>query len=758
MRTPSAAQAAILASPTRATHFRIKVLNAAGNDYADLSNFYGHDWIKSVEYGEDIDSPVSSCTVTLWRARGILSLATFMQGSAVNRPAGSYVPAIDISRLILIESAVQPAGMPVTATTEWILGFAGFIDEIDFGGSGPTIQLRCRDEASTLVDTFIETVRSYGSTAGTAVETVMQSIITDNINTPGLGPLGPIYLYSINSTGSPPWNPADSPGFLIKPYNQGQMSVWDALLALATMIGWDLRYRITNAGYRWLTMYDPQRAKTTPDATLDPALYFEASGVTVGRQNIRNVVRVRYPDSATGRAGELTVSNSASITRYGRRFMQISEGQTSQIDTSAEATALATAALSDLKEPTVAQSISAMYNPFIQLTDLIRCKANGVHYDTDQDVALTTIRHGLSRDRCVSEFGVRGKPSSGYRRWLGIGSNVVDVPIGDNVVGGVALMPSDTNGNVIPNSSFEENKANEDTSPPDGWTIRSVGTVYGAAGDVYYSTTSQSGGKSLLFRDTSPAADPVVVSRNVPVLAGMIYRARMLHYKSVASATIASFFVEHLDATFAVLETTTFQVGSAATTWLNETRYLQMNASAKYARFGVAKNRTVAGTVYIDEVELSKADPFVRPALPSSQALGAAGTTIVHFGVSAGIWSNCAYWNDATYNFTLPASSKYNGKTFRVDGQILCQHGSGAYLARLDVYVNGALLRSGADVPLWNTGGALGYVGQPQISAAGIQLFSGDVLDLRITHTDPTGMTIAAGNSSTVRVALEAGQ
>lgn len=118
------------------------------------------------------------------------------------------------------------------------------------------------------------------------------------------------------------------------------------------------------------------------------------------------------------RINSVEVEDSASVTKYGRRFMSITEASTSQIDTAAEAETLANAILDDLKEPDVPISAELPLFPFVQLGDLYRFSANGRHFDQDQDGAVLSWRHVYTPKRSRTTLKVTGKPRARVKRWL----------------------------------------------------------------------------------------------------------------------------------------------------------------------------------------------------------------------------------------------------------------------------------------------------------------------------------------------------
>jgi hypothetical protein len=114
----------------------------------------------------------------------------------------------------------------------------------------------------------------------------------------------------------------------------------------------------------------------------------------------------------------VSVTDSASITAYGRRWCQLSESEASPITTSAQATALANWALSDLKNVLLEKEISVLFNPFVDVTDLIRIGASDTTETGDQDLACVSVSHRISSDEATTTITCRGAPSLGAGAWL----------------------------------------------------------------------------------------------------------------------------------------------------------------------------------------------------------------------------------------------------------------------------------------------------------------------------------------------------
>ncbi len=245
------------------------------------------------------------------------------------------------------------------------------------------------------------------TSSGTAVETVMQRILNDN----GLSSV------TLNTPTSPSW--------VITTYAQERTGVWSALRALANQIGYDLRY-VWHAGssdFR-LEFRAIDRTKSTPDRTFSVDDRFRIAKLETKLDGIRNVVRIIYTESndrdAQGNPKRkyLVRTNSSSVTKYGRRFMEVQEAWNSNIDSASEAQTFADAILADLATPVAEQECAMPFFPFVELGDLYRFSADGVHYDSDQDLAVVSYQHSFSGDQARTSIVCRGKPSGGYRRWL----------------------------------------------------------------------------------------------------------------------------------------------------------------------------------------------------------------------------------------------------------------------------------------------------------------------------------------------------
>lgn len=399
MRTTTAPELTTLAAATRVTTLRVKVENGSGT-MIDLSS-----WVEAVSIDRDIDQPIDGCTITFRRDSGTLqSLAPLREDSTLNvDDLAAYSPLLDLNRIATVEVATTDIGAAIVAG-DYKLLFKGTSDVVNFEQS--PIVVVYRDLGAPLVDRWVEAETTYGSGVGIAIQTVMQSIIDD------------VFGAAVHTVYVPV-----SPGFNVVTYRQQKMSVMDALQDLVQLIGWDIRYKWDDgtSAFR-LTLSEPPRTKTVPDYTFGPSAYINIRDLELDLTNIRNVVSVSFKDSADlGNRNTVTVSDAPSITKYGRRFFLMQEADSSPIDTSAEATEMADAALADLKDPKANQEAGLHLFWPTDLGDLYRYSPNAVTYNVNQDLAVSEITHEISRDSHRTRIRVRGSPAGQYITWLGRG-------------------------------------------------------------------------------------------------------------------------------------------------------------------------------------------------------------------------------------------------------------------------------------------------------------------------------------------------
>jgi hypothetical protein len=438
MRTLTAAHEVLYRLANYSVHGRVKVEDADGT-MRNLASFKGRNWIRSIEWGDDVDNQVMDATFEVQRQVYDDSIAPLYETSRLNLDAGgAYDPLLALGRDVEIEVAVVANGRtPLTA--EWVLMFEGRIIDIDWAAEGEAVKVTCADHGSLLQDTMIETCDRYSGAVGEPLEDVFQDILDDHATAP-----------------APTLYTPTSPGWNVTQFQLEIQSVMDELQMLADMIGWLCRYKWReSAGEFQLTLYTVDRSNTTPDRELTAAEYYSIDEARVSIDDIRNAIDVKFPHSYTDASGwsytTVSVTDATSITAHGRRWMSVTEASTSVIDTSTEATDMANAILSDLKDPLVSQTVSAPFLHYVECGDLYRFTANGVTHTSDMDLSVVGYRHRIDADGGSTQLVCSGStPKGGSKRWIekeaapGAGAmtsdqvmGLADAPVVESVPGGL---------------------------------------------------------------------------------------------------------------------------------------------------------------------------------------------------------------------------------------------------------------------------------------------------------------------------------
>lgn len=232
-----------------------------------------------------------------------------------------------------------------------------------------------------------------------------------------------------------------SPGWAVREYLQSRDKALAAVRALAQQIGWDVRMKWHSGSSEFrLTVFEPERTKVINDDSFPAWQYKTPSKFETTLENIRNSWTIKYSDSAdpwpdgSPKRKELTVTDSASVTKYGELWAEIQEGSASNIDTSTEAAKMVNAALSDCAEPTADFSVELMAGyPWCEVGDLYAFDPDGRVFSAQQKLAVTKWSQSFDGGKLRTTLELRGKPSLGSRPWL---SKLTDHP-GLTLVAGV---------------------------------------------------------------------------------------------------------------------------------------------------------------------------------------------------------------------------------------------------------------------------------------------------------------------------------
>jgi hypothetical protein len=251
------------------------------------------------------------------------------------------------------------------------------------------------------------------TTSGNPVEQIIQNILDDNKGTGD--PTVTLYTPS-------------SPGWAITQFLQQRGFTLDAVRALALQIGWDLRYKWRSGPNDFeFTLYQPTRSSPTVAFTFNTDEYQDPTQLAVEIATIRNSWRGIYSDASdlwpdgTPKRKVIEVSDSTSITKYGELWAEIQEDSASQIDSSAEMTALLNAALSDCKEPTAVLGVPLVRGfPWVEINDYYTFNGNNQAWDGGS-LAVTEYHHSFDNNaaKLVTQLVCRGLPTIGTASWLG---------------------------------------------------------------------------------------------------------------------------------------------------------------------------------------------------------------------------------------------------------------------------------------------------------------------------------------------------
>jgi hypothetical protein len=479
------AEYALWASGTFVTHLDVWIERVVGGvtQFQSYRDFGGWYWIRTLNFGDSgVDVPIGSGTLVLHRQRGGDSLSPLVTASPLNMDGGAYSPAIEFGREIVIRTADTPTLGSVTLTAgaalgavsitvqalargvgigsilhfpqgqvrvtasaaasatsvsvsplpaavpngtkakishepmeaDWKVRFVGVTDDPDWGGrDSDKVSVPFRDRNGTLSDTYVRASKVYGTEAGTPILDVSQELVDDGM---GVG------QYVLETTPAPP-------SFNVTRYEVTEVSVWEALEKLGDQPGAVFRqaWSYTASEYRTI-LVTPPREKVLPDYEVTPSTYLDVHHISTGSANLRTIVRVYGVEAGTGAElvhqvpAEELVSSDAKVLQYGPRYLQLSEDNTSAIDTQAELEAFGNAVYADVSSPPIPLEIETKYCWFAEPDQLVRWKANGKLWDEGQDSAVLSLTHdfpspGVARTR----WKTAGKPKGRYASWMNQG-------------------------------------------------------------------------------------------------------------------------------------------------------------------------------------------------------------------------------------------------------------------------------------------------------------------------------------------------
>lgn len=385
---------------------------------------HGRSFLEEVQWSDDVDAAGASAAFTLSRDIFGWSTAPGMT-NASPVAASSGINLLQVARRIKIETAVVPEGREYEDLDafDWATKFDGFISAIDW--TNDPIQVQCRDRIAPLQWTICEPLASkayreaqYGDDSSPVeLETVLQEIIDDHAD------VGAETLRG----GKPTVYCPVSPSFGMRKRSIGFDPIQTVLKSKTDQIGWQIRY-VWNDDVKdfLLTLSEPDRAVSVVLRTFDPDVYDELRSVAVDEANIRNFCHVVYGDVAdtdnlaVAKRKRASASNTASIEKYGRRYCQVAEEVTSDVDTLAEAEALAEAVVADLAEPKVSIEMVLPTWPQAELSDYYAVSPDDRHFSAVQNLAVIGYSHSLNAQGGTTVIKLRGQPVAQYNRYMSI--------------------------------------------------------------------------------------------------------------------------------------------------------------------------------------------------------------------------------------------------------------------------------------------------------------------------------------------------
>jgi hypothetical protein len=466
-RTFTTAQRTASSASQLACYGKLEVTDPDGT-WRDVGALGGVDWFNTATISDSLDANTISFSAVVLRDTGNLSLAPYRSDSTINRNAlSAYAPMLDLHRYWRVSSAVVGFGVtPVSG--DWNELGRGILDTIDIQDPATTITLTGRGMEADLLDAFIPRARTYGSNASPiAMETVLQSMLDDQLGASIVTLYTPV-----------------SPSFVMRNWAQAPDNFMGALTAVAEKAGFVLRYRYDASNVLRFTLAKPNRNPSAVDWTIGASEYLALPSVKIDLTGVRNFIELKYLDATSGltilaspapltgtvtassgsatfsasQAGVIAVGSvivvagvgytvtafggtttatlagtptfsaspwttSASLTRYGLRYMAVDLAGDSQVSSTTQAQGMADAIRSDLELPALEQAFETFGFWFVQLGDYGQFTANGVQYNADQYGGVTSYTHTFANGTLRTILGVRGKPAGRYRTYLTLGSD-----------------------------------------------------------------------------------------------------------------------------------------------------------------------------------------------------------------------------------------------------------------------------------------------------------------------------------------------
>lgn len=429
MRTRNARDIGLFGSAHggQTTWVKLEIDRDNGGNWVDLTDYYGDDWLLGVQYGQNIQDGAITATVTFassLRGNPLYSLIPTMSSSIMH--TGGVL--IKKHRRIRWSVANVPMNDPKPASLDEV--FDGRIDK--WTATNGAIQVECRCMVVDLLSRFVEKGQNYGAedpTTATAadIEEVMQNILDDHINSTASAPRA--NALSARTTDGDPWQIYSDNGDAVTPfqrnttaaillYPQQKEPIWAALTRLAETIQWRLSRRWLNAISDWALVFEePTRTGASPVLTVDPkSSQARIRKIGFDGDVIRNVVEIGYQDRGSARTSYIT-DDPTSIGEYGRQYLNLNLGATSQVNTLTEATTMGDNTLADCKDILMQIELELPYVWYLQINDVLTIQADDIMLDSSQELAIVGLSHTIQQGgAAISTVTLEGAPSAGARK------------------------------------------------------------------------------------------------------------------------------------------------------------------------------------------------------------------------------------------------------------------------------------------------------------------------------------------------------
>tara|TARA_R100001129_G_scaffold74022_1_gene50496 strand:+ start:15197 stop:18505 length:3309 start_codon:yes stop_codon:yes gene_type:complete len=688
-------------------HVRVLVEDNFGN-MQDLSKVPSPDggtvdMLQGVRIDDSVDKRVTTGTVSIFRAHGRVNLSPLMSESYLNRATAantlsnrtyptqtdtSYTAPtaadpttfLNIGRSIKIQMSRMPYGLyPDEVTSfsdtgsDWYNLLVGYVDVVDFGKD--VISINIRDQGALLADAFIEADDDESDERFVPDNTSLYDAIDNVVDENWKSPFG--------ITSHPVLYEPVGADWLLSEGTIARDLVLSAINKLASQIAWMVRYKwdkgfgTDRQDFR-LTLHEPDREKVLADSFISADDYVDLSKLSLDISGVRNAVKIAYyalkfdttlplgrrgpndfpaithPSSLAPVQNTLTYEDPESISKYGRRYMELQESAEDLIDSSIEAARMGNGILNDLKEPLAHTSLNAKDLVEVELNDMLSIEANDQSFDSDQNYAVSTINMDMKNGFVDVSFGLRGTPSSGSNRHISMqrtsntgpqapfsardGTRPTLTALMEQMRPLEALGAFGGQDPAIPNQGFEQWGGGHggNLSEPIGWTT--TGGTWGSADDVYVkaigdgAVTGQTGSFLIDLTDAAGA----ITSEFFAIRAGVPYviklRAATTNIANTVGGTI-SYYLTRKDTS--AVSTASLSATALSAIDLVEEKQFYVTAPSSgvaFARVEISPGSVAASSsVYLDMVRLTECEPFLRATTAGYQLFTTGKTAFDEF-------------------------------------------------------------------------------------------------------------------------------